>query len=296
MSKRLTWCFTLNNYDDADLNRIRSLNDEVEYLICGKEVCPTTGTPHLQGFVKFKARHRLEQVKRKIGEAHCTPTVSVPRSVQYCKKEGDYFELGKLEGSPGRRSDLEHFKDAVKGGMLSLKAIREEHSEVYAKYQRWVLEYIDDNRPEREIEAHPLRIWQQGLSEDLNRAPDDRTVTFVVDLVGNSGKTWFCHYYASLHDNVQVLSPGKKADMVYALDTTVRVLFMDCPRSKQGDILQYDFLEEVKNGYIFSQKYESRIKKLGKVHVCVMLNEMPDKGKLSQDRYKIIEVTQNNNV
>jgi hypothetical protein len=41
--------------------------------------------------------------------------------------------------------------------------------------------------------------------------------------------------------------------------------------------LQYDFLEDVKNGFVFSHKDESQVKHLGKVHVVVMMNEMPDR-------------------
>ena len=69
--------------------------------------------------------------------------------------------------------------------------------------------------------------------------------------------------------------------MTYFLDTSIRVLFIDAPRSKQ-EHLQYDFLEEVKNGYIFSSKYKSRIKRLQNVHLVVLMNEAPDMTKLLQ--------------
>lgn len=78
--------------------------------------------------------------------------------------------------------------------------------------------------------------------------------------------------------------------MAYALDLSTTVLFVDAPRSKQGEYIQYDFLEEAKNGYVFSPKYESRMKILPKMHVCVFMNERPDMHKLSQDRYHIIEI------
>ena len=67
------------------------------------------------------------------------------------------------------------------------------------------------------------------------------------------------------------------------------VLF-DCPRSKQGEYIQYDFLEEVKNGYVFSGKYEPRIKRFKVPHVVVAMNEYPDMEKLSADRYNIITI------
>jgi hypothetical protein len=231
----------------------------------------------------------MQQCKNTIGSnPHVEPTRNVNASIEYCKKEGNYTEIGEMGGGTGHRSDLDEFKDAVKGGMLSLKEIREMHSEVYAKYPRFCLEYIRDNLPDKDLPTHPLREWQQELNQRLNLEPDDRTVDFVVDASGNMGKTWFAHYYSQLHDRVQVLQPGPKKDMAHALDPTIRVLFMDAPRSKQGEYLQYDFLEDVKNGYVFSQKYESHVKQLGKCHVVVMMNEQPDMTKLSADRYNII--------
>lgn len=289
--RAVNWCFTLNNYTDADVERIEGLGDQVRYAVVGKEV-GESGTPHLQGFVRFQARVTMQYCKNTIGgNPHVETTRNVNASIQYCKKDGDYFEVGEIGGGAGSRSDLDEFKEAVKGGMLSLKEIRETHTEVYAKYPRFCLEYIRDNLPNKELPAHPLRAWQQELNTELNRAPDDRTVKFVVDLNGNSGKTWFAHYYGQLHENVQVMQPGPKKDMAYALDPTIRVLFMDAPRSKQGEFIQYDFLEDVKNGYVFSQKYESHVKQLGKVHVVVMMNEYPDMTKLSADRYDVVTVS-----
>ncbi len=58
--------------------------------------------------------------------------------------------------------------------------------------------------------------------------------------------------------------------------------------------MNYDFLESVKDGMVFSTKYESVVKTLGKVHVVVLMNEMPDMSKLSDDRYQIINVRQTN--
>lgn len=291
------WCFTINNYSGEDVERLEGLGGTVTYLICGKEV-GDSGTPHLQGYLQLPTRRRMSAVKDILGNqtAHLEVTKSIARSIQYCKKEGDYFEIGELQGGSGKRNDLDAFKEDVRNGMLSLREIRETHSQVYAQYPRFVLEYLDAHKPEREMEVFPLRPWQQDLNQILNHEPNAREIIFVVDFTGNSGKTWFAHYYDSLHtDKVQVLCPGKKADMVYALDCDIRVLFLDCPRSKQSDFIQYDFLEEVKNGYIFSQKYESRVKKLGKLHVVCLMNEMPDRSKLSEDRYHIIEVTAGNN-
>lgn len=286
MSRARHWCFTLNNYTDDHITRLLGLEGRVDYLVFGKEV-GHTGTPHLQGFVSFRDRVRLNQVIELAGQAHWTVARKLAEAIEYCKKDGDVTEFGIPPRGQGKRNDLEDFKAAVVGGQLDMASLRSDYSEIVAKYPRFVHDFVQDNLPKPAVEGHPLREWQEVLYHDLILPPDSRKVIFIVDVTGNSGKSWFCHYYASLHDNAQVILPGKKADMTYVLDCRIRVLFVDAPRSKQGEFIQYDFLEDVKNGYVFSPKYESRIKHLGKVHVVVMMNEMPDESKLSRDRYDI---------
>lgn len=286
------YAFTLNNYTEDELSRLSVLPDGCKFLLFGKEK-GDNDTPHLQGIVGFCKRRTLSQAKAIISDrAHLEVARSVLASIKYCRKDGDVTELGDIpeQSLSGARSDLEDFKSSVRSGVLSLSELRELHSDVYAKYPRFCIEYVRDHMPRKEIEDFPLRDWQQDLVTLLSADPDSRTVIFVVDLNGNSGKSWFCDWYESRFPKTQVMLPGKKADMAYMLDTDIRVLFMDAPRSKQGEFIQYDFLEDVKNGRVFSGKYESGMKRLDKVHICVMMNEQPDMSKLSADRYMIIEV------
>lgn len=292
------WCFTLNNYTEEDVARVNTLvadsDGVIEYLIYGKEIAES-GTPHLQGFLTCKQRVRMARVKNLIGSnPHLECARNVNASILYCKKDGDWVEFGsRTNGRQGSRSDLDDFKQAVKGGMLSLTEIREHHSDVYAKYHRFCLEYIDDHYPTVELPDHDLRPWQVTVKNLLEEPADRRKIIFLVDEVGNSGKSWFAHYYTRLiGETAQVLLPGRKADMAYALRPGLRVLFLDAPRSKQGEFIQYDFLEDLKNGYVFSTKYESRIKSFEPMHVVVNMNEAPDRTKLSADRFKIINLRQ----
>jgi len=290
MSRAKHWCFTLNNYSQENVDRIIDNSSFFDYIIFGKEV-GDSGTPHLQGFVSFPNRVRRSVCVEKIGQAHFTVARNVDNSIQYCKKDGDFVELGTRPSAPGTRNDLESFKLAVLGGCIDMKKLRQDFSEIVAKYPKFCYDYVQDHTPRKIVEAFPLRPWQAALYDSLKLAPDSRSIFFIVDHVGNAGKSWFGHYYTFMNDNAQVLLPGKKADMSYALDPSIRVLFVDAPRSKQGEFLQYDFLEDVKNGFVFCSKYESRVKQLGPCHVVVFMNEDPDMNKLSKDRYVIRRVT-----
>jgi predicted small secreted protein len=289
MSRGKNWCFTLNNWNDEDYERLTHLveKDECVYIIFGKEV-GESGTPHLQGFIAFSKRVYLTDVKKRISNtAHFELARMVPEAIEYCKKDGDVYEAGIIPAGQGKRTDIDEFKTDVKAGMLNLKEIREKHSTVYAKYKGWVMEYVTDNAPSVPIYEYPLHEWQKELLTKLEGDPDDRTITFIVDQTGNNGKTWFAHWYSSKDNKCQVMCPGRRADMAYILRTDIRALIMDAPRSKQGEFIQYDFLEDVKNGYVFSSKYESSIKTLANVHLVVLMNEPPDLTKLSYDRYDI---------
>lgn len=287
-SKR--WCFTLNNYDQTELDAIReSLSTAARYAIIGKEV-GKEGTPHLQGYVSFTKNYRLTGIKKLLGDrAHCEIAEGDEHSnYNYCSKEGDFIEIGERR-SAGKRSDLEDFKEAVKAGNRDPKRLREDFSEVCCKYPRFVAEYIRDNVPEPILEMHPLRDWQQELYSKLTHKPDDRQVIFVVDYEGNKGKSWFAKYYCHLHDNAFLMRPGKHADMAYMLPPTLKVLFLDCTR-KQVEYMPYTFMEELKDGYVGSSKYESCIKKYDNLHVVVLMNQDPDRAALSDDRYHVIKL------
>lgn len=290
------WAFTLNNYTEDDERRIQRASGQVAYLVYGREVS-STGTPHLQGFVSLRKKLRLSQVRTLLGCAAHYEIARDPRhAAEYCKKDGDTYESGEPPRGRGSRSDLELFKDSVKAGCFDIKVLRETHSSVFARYGEFCQKYMSDRAPVPELPMHALRPWQANLNRKLNLSPDSRSIIFCVDKTGNTGKSWFAHYYTLLHresNNVQVVLPGKKADMIYSLQNGLRVVFLDCPRSKQGDVIQYDFLEELKNGYLFSPKYYSEYRRFGPMHVCVMMNEDPDMTKLSADRYDLHDMNPN---
>ncbi len=92
-------------------------SDKVTYLIFGKEI-GTNGTPHLQGYVCFDTRKRQATVKAVVSaRAHLEVKRGSPKqAADYCKKDGDYKEFGKLPGGAGSRSDLAELYNRIKDG------------------------------------------------------------------------------------------------------------------------------------------------------------------------------------
>lgn len=284
MSVSKRWCFTINNYTPGDENTFSSL--VCSYLILGKEV-GEMGTPHLQGFVIFKENKRLSGVKKIHPKAHWEIAKGTSQQASdYCKKEGSFREEGTLP-FPGKRCDIEDIHNDIKLGLTDIE-IAEKYPGQFSRYYK-SFQYYRSLLPTVypiPLTYHPLNAWQQKLNQYLSRDPSDRQICFVVDPDGNSGKSWFTLYYASLHPGkVQILKPGKKADMAYELRVDIRVLFMDCPRSR-SELLDYEFLESLKDRLVFSGKYQSITKAFNKaLHVVVFMNEWPNSEKLTSDRY-----------
>jgi len=294
------WVFTLNNPTPAEItllanhgHRIPDLR--IRYIVFGYETAPTTGTPHLQGYISFDRTVRRNVVGPILGNrAHIEPMRGTPQQASdYCKKDGDFEEYGTLPVVQGSRVDLQDFIAAVRDeGPFDNRELLERFPMVVARYPRFVELVQTTYAPRPPPEMHPLRDWQQDLAIQLRLNPDPRKIIFVVDPTGNGGKSWFADYWCHIHSNAMVLLPGKYADMAYCFNqrkSVVRTVFIDCPREKL-DFFNYSFLENLKDGRIFSTKYESSLKLFPRPHVVVGMNRDPDMTKLSADRYKIVRI------
>ena len=288
------WQFTVNNPSDADRRKLCDLGADsgrCSYLIYGEEV-GASGTPHLQGHVSFVAKTRFRQVKALLPDgAHLELVRLLQRHIDYCKKDGAFTEFGtpptrEASGS-GLRTDLAAFRAAVESGVTDSPTLREEHPIVMARFPVFARSVISDVSPTPTCPRHTLHAWQRLVLEFLAEPVHPRKILFVVDERGNQGKTYLTNYVSSRYEKVQIMQPGRLQDMSYIYREQTKILLIDVPRSRT-EHLQYSFLEAVKDGRLFSTKYESRMKTFMPPHVVVFMNEEPDMTALSADRYKYI--------
>lgn len=93
MSRSRSFVFTWNNYDDLSLLVLAAV--DCKYLIYGKEVAPSTGTPHLQGYVVFQNARSLSSVVKKLKGAHVEiARGDADQNYAYVTKAGDFTEIG----------------------------------------------------------------------------------------------------------------------------------------------------------------------------------------------------------
>lgn len=135
------WCFTLNNYTDVDEKTIDEI--ECQYFIYGKEIAPTTKTPHLQGYIYFTNAITFNSIKKKLpNKCHIEKSKGSPQdNVKYCSKEGNTVVKGK-QPIQGERKDLNEIRDEIINGK-TVDEIALEDPMIYHQYGR-TLEKLED--------------------------------------------------------------------------------------------------------------------------------------------------------
>lgn len=159
--KSRSWCFTLNNYIPEDENVFREL--ECKYLICGREISPTTGTKHLQGYVYFKNPRSLQGVREIHPEAHWEKAKgNAEQNREYCTKEGDYFETGLIPMSQKRKGEVEQerwdnaWKKAKSGDIEGID------SDIKFRYYRTCKDIARDYMPKLPDLTELENVWLYG--------------------------------------------------------------------------------------------------------------------------------------
>lgn len=209
-------------------------------------------TRHFQGVIALKKKLRLAQVKELCPRAHFEHTRSWQHSTAYCTKEE-----GRIEGP-------------------------------------W---YYGVRKPVRDpMDQLELKEWQQGIIDQIGTEPCDRAINWLWEDVGGTGKTTFAKHLAIKHKREMLYLTGKSGDMKYAIckfleddQNDLKFVILDYARS-QEEYISYQGIEEIKNGIFFNSKYESNMVIYDKIHVIIFANFEPDYGKLSKDRWNVVNI------
>lgn len=288
-----SWVFTHNN-PTGDL----PVWDKIRYVSWQLEK-GESGTPHWQGYVELSAPQRLAAMKKWLPGAHFEQRKGTREEARaYTRKEDTRvdgpWERGSWEaGGSGRRGDLAAARDLILAG-ATRREILEEIPEVLAKYPRFVdtcLKVAAEEKVTRVLELEP-RAWQAKVLEMVNTEPDDRQILWIFDPVGNTGKT---HLARHLVDKFGAFytNGGKSVDITHAYSGE-RIVVFDYVRDHQ-EYVGYGVIEQLKNGILFSPKYDSGMKRFDAPHVLIFANFLPDSSKFSQDRLVLVKVEADGN-
>lgn len=218
---------------------------------CFQEELSSTGTPHLQGHFEFDFKIRP------VGLFKGTP-----------------LEKAHWEKTKNRRKAIEYCsKLATRNGKTYTKGFPKS---LFRKV--------------KVIQEDQLYPWQQDIVNECEKEPDDRTINWIWEDIGNVGKSALVKYLC-IHCNAFLIS-GKSADIKYQIASAEfppDVIVYDIPRTAKGYI-NYTALEEVKNGVFCSSKYESKMCIIPTPHVFCFANFAPDLSVMSKDRWNIIDL------
>lgn len=99
------WDVTINNWTEDDKLRIE--NCGCDFFVYGEEIAPTTGTPHLQGFVGFKYGMTRSMVSREFPRGSARPARNLQKLWEYCQKGNNVVKHGELPLTPKQKGEQE---------------------------------------------------------------------------------------------------------------------------------------------------------------------------------------------
>lgn len=109
--------------------------DDFTYMVVGFEHAPSTGRPHLQGYVYFANPVRFSTVKDILGnDVHIEPARGSPQQNRvYCTKDGVFVERGDLPVQ-GKRVDIDDLKEMMAAGSSERDCVMAARSYQSAKH------------------------------------------------------------------------------------------------------------------------------------------------------------------
>ncbi len=250
-----SWALTINNFDEKNVQPyIDTLTQRGSMYILGREV-GKEGTPHLQCYVRFKNAISFNTIKEIFPTAHIEKAKgNLKQNIEYCSKEGD-FETNV---------DLIPFQEKINKLII-----------------------------ENEYKDIVWKPWQKEILEKIQKIPDKRKVHWYWENIGNTGKSFLVKYLAMTEKII--LADGKSRDIFNQVKVMMdqkmipKIIILDIPRTNL-EYINYSALELLKNGTVYSGKYEGGLLIFPIPHVFVFANREPNVNKLSEDRWDIQDV------
>ena len=244
------WCFVLNNYTEEEQFQC---SDTFEYQ-CTKAVFShevgASGTPHLQGFCRFKKKIRPSslQLSKRIHWEKVKG--SVQENYDYCVKDG---EILYSKGFPKPVLILQ--EDELYDWQLRIRDL------IHAR---------KENPNDREIFWFYEKIGNFGKTV-FCKYLCKKYGGIVLSGKGSDMRNGCAQYFLSKSDYPELI-------------------LINFPRSKNSEYFSYEALENLKDAMFYSGKYEGTMVIGNCPIIMVFANEPPDEFKLSPDRWNIINL------
>lgn len=177
-ARKFSWTYHIPDGEDFDsvCANIKEDNvlEETTYSIYNKEICPTTGKFHLQGFSYFKYQYGLLSAKERLQRGfNFDNTIhleysggTIEDNISYCSKNesavGPYTEFGERPATK-KKTDVAVIKDLIKEGLNIQEIMKHNDFTLNFNNLKLVEKLITLNEPSRPVAPIEV-IWIWGKS------------------------------------------------------------------------------------------------------------------------------------
>jgi len=146
-------------------------------------------------------------------------------------------------------------------------------------------------QPLDEYDPAVATVWQDFVCQMVGSPvpKGDRRIFWIYDTIGNIGKSVLTKHLA-LRGDVCVCDTSAKKDIFYMANAKWKAYVWDLARSVRLNAEFYSAIEKIKDGCVFSGKYEPKAVVTARPHVIVFSNILPDFTEWSNDRLQVIDV------
>jgi len=252
------WDFTFFTTED-EIVVASALRSDAQHWEFSEEACPTSGRRHYQGRVVMAKKVRMGGLKQHfpaLEKAHWSLTSGInAKNFTYTHKNYTHLRGPWTDKDPNPQ------------------------------------EKTDDVRI---IEQYGLWPWQAAIyasceAQKERKTRDRRSINFLIDRTGNTGKGTF-KVYMAYHRYAKIMRPfaNVKDFMGFAIDNQHHAYICDIPRTVDQKKLRefYSGLETIKDGVVDDSRFKHRQLIMERPCIWVFSNQDPDMKALSADRYK----------
>jgi len=295
-------CFTINNPplvadvdEEGDVVLVLPTLPHERYVVWQLEE-GEQNTLHVQGYAEFSRGVTWAGINRALTDAdwpaaHCEARMgNRDQAREYCMKEDTRvagpWERGTFSNQQGKRNDLES-ACAVLRQTKSLKATAEAFPAVFVRCHKG-LSALQDILGLEDVPSDAdfiPRPWQQKIIDLVSVPPNDRNIIWVVDNAGNNGKSRLARHLVCEHE--AIILEGRLQDMAYGYNKQP-IVVIDVTRAAAENLTHLcSFAEKLKNGMLYSTKYEPKQKLFKPPHVVFFANVPPPLDVWTPDRVLI---------
>lgn len=245
------WFFTWNNYTREDIDTLTHYFQNDIYRFQEEEGI-ASNIKHLQGCIEFKNARTFQALKNKFPKVHWEITRNPEAAMKYCCKEET--RVGKI-------------------------------------YENIYSQNISQKKNFKTKNFSELYEWQKSVLTIIEQPPDDRTIHWIWEPEGCSGKTTLIKYILKHYDEATYSCACKSADILSIADETKNIYLLNFTRNQEG-YCPWSALEQLKDGLISDSKLKKKSINIvmDSPHVICFANWEPDTSKLSEDRWCIINI------